>query len=425
MTAVIHRLAQEQERKLQIQYFAVSTLNPYALNARTHEPWQVGQIADSIKQFGFTNPVLIDEAGEIIAGHGRVMAAHHLGMDEVPCVVLAHLTEDQKRAYRLADNKIALNSGWDLDKLTEELSDLAKSYDVSGLGFSQDELDALISQDYGALVEGWSEAEDLSKTARPRKDPDEAPVVEPEQIVTSDGDIWQLGEHLLICGDSTNPDVLRRLMAGQMANLIVTDPPYNVAYEGGTAERLTIENDSMSSEAFYDFLLAAFKAMHEVAEKGASIYVFHADTEGANFRKSLVMAGFKFSQCLVWVKQSIVLGRQDYHWKHEPILYGWKRGAGHRWFSDRSQSTVWNFDRPSRNDVHPTMKPVQMLEYAIGNSSEAGELVLDPFGGSGSTLIACENLGRKARLCELDPRYCDVIVRRWEQYTGKKAVLIK
>lgn len=181
----------------------------------------------------------------------------------------------------------------------------------------------------------------------------------------------------------------------------------------------------MSSEAFYAFLRAAFAAMFDCVEKGASIYVFHADTEGVNFRKAMVDAGFKLSQCLVWVKQTIVLGRQDYHWKHEPILYGWKLGAAHRWFSDRSQSTVWNFDRPSRNDVHPTMKPVQMLEYAISNSSQSGELVLDPFGGSGSTLIACENLGRKARLCELDPRYCDVIVRRWEQYTGKKAVLIK
>lgn len=385
----------------------------------------MGQIADSISEFGFTNPVLIDEAGEIIAGHGRVMAAQRLGLDSVPCVVLGHLSDDQKRAYRLADNKIALNSGWDLDKLTQELSELQQTYDVSGLGFSQEELDALISQDYSALGEDWSEGEDISKAERPRKDADEAPAIEPEQIVTTEGDIWQLGEHLLICGDSTDADVLRCVMGGKLANLIVTDPPYNVAYEGATAERLTIENDNMSSEAFYAFLRAAFAAMFDCVEKGASIYVFHADTEGVNFRKAMVDAGFKLSQCLVWVKQTIVLGRQDYHWKHEPILYGWKVGAAHRWFSDRSQSTVWNFDRPSRNDVHPTMKPVQMLEYAISNSSQPGELVLDPFGGSGSTLIACENLGRKARLCELDPRYCDVIVRRWEQYTGKKAVLIK
>ncbi|XLV73765.1 DNA-methyltransferase [Ralstonia syzygii subsp. celebesensis] len=226
-----------------------------------------------------------------------------------------------------------------------------------------------------------------------------------------------------MCGDSTSVADVERLMDGYKADLIVTDPPYNVAYEGGTAEKLTIQNDSMGDEAFYQFLLAAYGAMFAVAKDGAGLYVFHADSEGVNFRKAMTDAGFKLAQCCVWVKQSLVLGRQDYHWQHEPVLYGWKATGAHRWYSDRKQSTVWNFDRPARNDVHPTMKPVALIEYPLCNSSRGGDVVLDLFGGSGTTLIACEKHSRSARLMELDPKYCDVIIRRWQEFTGQQATL--
>lgn len=393
--------------ELRITSRRVDDLIPYARNARTHSAGQVAQLAASIREFGWTNPVLVDGENGIIAGHGRVLAARKLSLDEVPVIELAHMSETQKRAYIIADNKLAEQAGWDAELLALELGDLqAEGFDLDLLGFGESELGDLLELEPKAGLTDDDAAPELQAT----------PVSQP-------GDVWRLGHHRVMCGDSLSLDHVAQLMDGHKADLIVTDPPYNVAYEGGTADKLTIKNDSMSGEAFYRFLLDAYTAMFASAKDGAGIYVFHADSEGTNFRKALTDAGFKLAQCCVWVKQSLVLGRQDYHWQHEPVLYGWKPTGAHRWYSDRKQSTVWNFDRPSRNDVHPTMKPVALVEYPIKNSSRGGDLVLDLFGGSGSTLIACEKTGRHARLMELDPRYCDVIVRRWQDFTGQQAKL--
>lgn len=394
-------------RNLQITSRRVDDLIPYARNSRTHSPEQVLQIAASIREFGWTNPVLVDGENGIIAGHGRVLAAMKLSLDEVPVIELAHMSETQKRAYIIADNKLAEQAGWDAELLSLELGELqAEGFDLDLLGFDPAELGDLLE------LPAKSGLTDDDETPEP-----------PAVPVSQPGDVWRLGDHRVMCGDSLNIDQVARLMDGYRADLIVTDPPYNVAYEGGTADKLTIQNDSMSGTEFYGFLLDAYTAMFSVAKDGAGLYVFHADSEGMNFRKAMIDAGFKLAQCCVWVKQSLVMGRQDYHWQHEPVLYGWKPTGAHRWYSDRKQTTVWNFDRPSRNDVHPTMKPVALIEYPITNSSRGGDVVLDLFGGSGSTLIACEKTGRHARLMELDPRYCDVIVKRWQDFTGQIARL--
>lgn len=404
--------------QLNITNRPVDALIPYARNSRTHSDAQVAKIAGSLREFGWTNPVLVDGESGIIAGHGRVLAVHVIlkagatianwdDPHQVPTIELRHMTEAQKRAYVIADNRLAELAGWDDELLRLELGDLeADGFDLDLLGFSAVELGALLEPDPKAGL----------------TDEDEAPEP-PAAPVSIAGDVWRLGDHRLMCGNSLSLNDVAQLMDGHKADLIVTDPPYNVAYEGGTAEKLTIQNDHMSGEAFYAFLLDAYTAMFASAKDGAGIYVFHADSEGTNFRKAMTDAGFKLAQCCVWVKQSLVMGRQDYHWQHEPVLYGWKPTASHRWYSDRKQTTVWNFDRPSRNDVHPTMKPVALIEYPITNSSRGGDLVLDLFGGSGSTLIACEKTGRHARLMELDPRYCDVIVKRWQDFTGQPARL--
>ena len=396
-----------KQRPMQIEMRPVGALVPYVNNSRTHNDAQVAQLAASIREFGWTNPVLVDGENGIIAGHGRVMAARLLGLEEVPVIELVHMTETQKRAYVLADNKLAELAGWDKELLSLELGALKLGgFDIDLIGFDVIELATLTPPE--------------PKTGQTGED--EAPVC-PVVPTTATGDVWLLGDHRLLCGDSTNVADVERLMAGYKADLIITDPPYNVAYEGGTDAKLTIQNDSMSGEAFYRFLLDAYTAMFTVAKDGAGIYVFHADSEGMNFRKALLDSGFKLAQCCVWVKQSLVLGRQDYHWQHEPVLYGWKPNGAHRWYSDRKQTTVWQFDRPARNDVHPTMKPIALVEYPLCNSSRGGDIVLDLFGGSGSTLIACEKHSRSARLVELDPKYCDVIVQRWQEFTGKTAVL--
>lgn len=392
---------------MQIEMRPVGSLVPYVNNSRTHSDAQVAKIAASIREFGWTNPVLVDGKNGIIAGHGRVMAARVLGLEEVPVIELVHMTEDQKRAYVIADNKLAELAGWDKGLLSLELGALKlDGFDIDLIGFDAIELATLTPPD---PKDGLT-------------DEDEAPAL-PSVPTTVASDVWLLGDHRLMCGDSTSLADVERLMAGYKADLIITDPPYNVAYEGGTGKKLTIQNDSMSGEAFYGFLLAAYGAMLAVAKDGAGIYVFHADSEGMNFRKALLDAGFKLAQCCVWIKQSLVLGRQDYHWQHEPVLYGWKPNGAHRWYSDRKQTTVWKFDRPARNDVHPTMKPIALIEYPLCNSSRGGDIVLDLFGGSGSTLIACEKHSRSSRLMELDPKYCDVIVQRWQEFTGKPAVL--
>lgn len=394
---------------IQIEHLLVSSLIPYARNSRTHSDEQVAQIAASIREFGFTNPVLIDANGTIIAGHGRVMAAKKLGLDEVPCLRLGHLTPSQIRAYVIADNKIALNAGWDDEMLKAELLTLQEDgFNTDLTGFSDEELNALLTVE---TVEGET-------------DPDEVPEA-PVEPITKLGDIWILGNHRLMGEDSTSIESVNRLMAGEHANLLLTDPPYNVAYEGKTEDALTIQNDSMDNDSFAQFLRDIYSTADTVMKEGAVFYIWHADSEGLNFRKAAFEVGWKIRQCLIWNKNTLVLGRQDYHWKHEPCLYGWKDGAAHFWGSDRTQTTVLNFNKPSRNGEHPTMKPVELFEYQIKNSSKPSDVVLDLFGGSGTTAIACEKTGRKARLMELDPKYCDVIVKRWEDFTGKKAQLQK
>lgn len=393
----------------QIELLLVSSLIPYARNSRTHSEEQVTQIAASIREFGFTNPVLIDSSGTIIAGHGRVMAAKKVGLAEVPCLRLQHLSPSQIRAYVIADNKLALNAGWDDEMLKAELLTLQEEgFNTDLTGFSDDELNALLNPE---IIEGQT-------------DPDEVPEP-PVDPITKLGDIWILGNHRLMCGDSVNIDSVNGLMDGDQANLLLTDPPYNVAYTGKTKDALTIENDSMNNESFRQFLRDVYSTANSVMRDGAVFYIWHADSEGFNFRAAAFDVDWKVRQCLIWNKNSLVMGRQDYHWKHEPCLYGWKDGAAHYWGSDRCQTTVLNFNRPSRSGEHPTMKPVELFEYQIKNSSKPNDVVLDLFGGSGTTAIACEKTGRKARLMELDPKCCDVIVKRWEDFTGKKARLEK
>lgn len=379
-------------------------LIPYAKNARTHSDSQVAQIAASIREFGWMNPVLIDAKGNIIAGHGRVLAARKLGLEEVPCVLHDHLTEMQRKAYILADNKMALNAGWDEDMLRLELRELGDmGFDLELTGFGLDEIDALAAEKSEGLT-----------------DPDEVPDV-PEEPTTKPGDVWLLGRHRLMCGDSTSVDDLERLCAGSLVDMWLTDPPYNVNYEGGTG--LKIQNDDMSDDQFRQFLRDAYVAADAVMKPGAVFYIWHADSEGYNFRGAAKDAGWTVRQCLIWKKQSMVMGRQDYHWKHEPCLYGWKDGAAHLWAADRKQTTILEFDRPSKSEFHPTMKPVALFEYQILNNTKGSDIVLDSFAGSGTTVIACEKTGRVAMVMELDPKYCDVIIKRWEDFTGQKAIL--
>jgi site-specific DNA-methyltransferase (adenine-specific) len=392
---------------VQLKQIGIATLIPFAKNSRTHSDAQVAQIAASIREFGFTNPVLIDEANGIIAGHGRVLAARKLKMTEVPCIRLVHLTDAQKRAYVIADNKLALNAGWDEAMLKLELADLkALDFDLDLTGFDTDEIDALLAE----------------KGAEGLTDPDDTPEP-PVEPVTRLGDVWVCGQHRVMCGSSLEMTAMERLCGDQRVDMLLTDPPYNVAYTGKTKDALTIQNDSMGDEAFRTFLRDAFVTADAVLKPGAVFYVWHADLEGYNFRGACRDAGWRVRQCLIWQKSSMVMGRQDYHWQHEPCLYGWKDGAGHLWASDRKQTTLLKFDRPSRSEDHPTMKPVALFEYQLLNNTKGGDIVLDSFGGSGTTLIAAEKNGRIARIMELDPKYVDVIVRRWEDFTGQKAVL--
>lgn len=391
---------------LQITYRPIESLIPYARNSRTHSDAQVAQIAASIKEFGWTNPVLIDAEGGIIAGHGRIMAGRKLGIKEAPCIVLDGLTEAQRRAYVIADNKLALNAGWDVDLLKIELGDLKSlDFDLSLTGFDPGELGNLLADKTEGLT-----------------DPDAVPET-PARAVTVLGDVWVLGKHRVMCGDSTSVDAMQTLVQGQLVDMWLTDPPYNVAYEGGTKEKLTIQNDSMGDDQFRQFLRDACVTADTVMKPGAVFYIWHADSEGYNFRGACHDANWKVRQCLIWKKSSIVMGRQDYHWKHEPCLYGWKDGAGHLWAADRKQTTILEFEKPSRNGEHPTMKPVALFEYQMLNNTKGGDIILDSFGGSGTTLLAAEKNGRHSRLMELDPKYCDVIVKRWQEFTGQKATL--
>lgn len=384
----------------------ISKLMPYENNARTHSEAQLNRIAESIKEFGFINPILIDKEYGIIAGHGRMMAAKQLGIDKVPCLFVEHLSEEQKRAYIIADNKLALDAGWDYDILESEMKALQEmDFDLELTGFTEDEIAGIIK------LGTEEEYEDDF-------DPEEAL---PEEAVTKPGDIWRLGNHILACGDSTNSEDMKRLVDGRVVDLIVTDPPYNVAYEGKTKDKLKIQNDHQSTDDFTAFLEAAFKNMAEWLKSGGGVYIWHADTMRKAFLDAIEQTDLSVREVLVWVKNTMVLGRQDYHWQHEPCLYGWKEGAAHYFIDDRTQTTVMQYDKPAKSIEHPTMKPIELIAKQIQNSSRTNEVVLDPFGGSGTTLIACEHLKRKCLTMELDPRYCDVIVKRWEELTGLKA----
>ena len=390
-------------------------LLPYARNSRTHSDAQVAQIAASIREFGFTNPVLVDADNGIVAGHGRVMAAKQLGLVEVPTINVGWMTEVQRRAYVIADNQLALNAGWDESVLAQEAAWLQdQQFDTNLLGFNADFLDGLLAEEAST---------DVGLT-----DQDDAPAVQAEPV-TRLGDVWVMGKHRLMCGDSTSLEAVNNLALGGGINMLLTDPPYNVAYQGGNhgdpdrTNGLRIENDSKSDAEFRKFLRDAFAAADAAMKPGAVFYIWHADSEGYNFRGACFDIEWQVRQCLIWNKNVMVMGRQDYHWRHEPCLYGWKAGAAHLWSTDRKQTTVLNFDRPSRNLEHPTMKPVALFEYQLLNNTKVGDTCLDLFGGSGTTLIACEKNNRIARLMELDPKYCDVIVRRWQAFTGKQAVL--
>ncbi len=384
---------------------SISSIIPYARNSRTHSDEQVAQIAASINEWGFTNPILIDIDGEIIAGHGRLLAAQKLGLKEVPCITAVGWSDAQKKAYVIADNKLALNAGWDNDMLAVEFGELKElDFNLDLIGFDPDELANILKE---------PETEGLT-------DEDSVPEV-PEVPVTVEGDVWVLGRHRLMCGDSTSIDAVQELMDGQKADQWVTDPPYNVDYEGSDGQK--IKNDAMENSDFRQFLIDAFSAAFSVMKPGGSFYIWHADLEGYNFRGAVIDCGERIRSCLIWNKPSIVMGRSDYHWKHEPCLYGWKDGASHLWATDRKQSTVIDFiAKPKHNNLHPTMKPVELIEYQIKNNTKGHDVVLDTFGGSGSTLIACEKIARDCRMMELDPKYCDVIIKRWQEFTGKSAV---
>ena len=389
---------------LAVMAMPTASLVPYAANARTHSDAQVAQIAASIAEFGFVNPVLVDAAGVLVAGHGRVLAAKRLGLATVPAIRLAHLTEAQARALRLADNQIALNSGWDEALLAAELARIRDdgAVDLDVLGFSPLELDELLA---AADDEG---------------DADEVPPV-PETPVSKTGDLWRCGDHRVLCGDATNlADVQRALGADRLADMGFIDPPYNVAYQGGTAAKMTIANDALGG-SFIDFLRPAFTNLLAVT-KGAS-YICMSSSEWPTLHRAWQDAGGKWSSTIIWAKNTFALGRADYHQQFEAMLYGWKAGSQHYWCGARDQGNVWHFDKPARNDLHPTMKPVALVERAIRNSSKQRDTVLDLFGGSGTTMIAAERTGRQAVLLEIDPRYVDVIVRRWEETTGGTAML--
>lgn len=391
---------------LQVTALPVPALVPYAENARTHSDAQVAQIAASIEEFGFVNPVLVDAEGVLIAGHGRVMAAKRLGLTAVPAIRLAHLTEPQARALRLADNQIAVNSGWDEALLAAEIARIRDEavVELDVLGFSGMELDRLLAAADAGLGD----------------DADEAPPP-PIVPVTRPGDLWRCSEHHLLCGDATKPDdVQRALGAGHLADMGFLDPPYNVAYEGGTAARMTIANDALGG-GFADFLRPALANLLSVT-KGAC-YVCMSSSEWPTLHRVWQEAGGKWSSTIIWAKNTFALGRADYHQQFEAMLYGWRQGSQHYWCGARDQGNVWHFDKPARNDLHPTMKPVALVERAIRNSSKPRDTVLDPFGGSGTTMIASERTGRRAVLLEIDPCYADVIVRRWQEATGEAAVL--
>lgn len=389
-----------------IETLATADLVPYARNSRTHDDAQVAQLAASIREFGFTNPILIDEDNGIIAGHGRVMAARKLGLDAVPCLRLTHLTEAQRRAYVIADNRLALNAGWDEDMLRVEFAELQDlGFDLDLTGFDSKELDALLAE---PLEAGLTD--------------DDAVPDAPEEPTTQPGDLWQLGKHRLLCGDSTSIDAVDRLMDGGKADMVFTDPPYGMSYGGGRTKRHDmIKNDDAQDADLITLVRDAVQCAVAASKPGASAYVCFTWRTYAEFESALNGAGLSVSNCIVWDKKSIGLGNAHYRPQHEFMFYC----KGDDWRGGKGESDIWAMSRGATGEyVHPTQKPVELLERALNNSSKAGDVVIDSFGGSGSTLIACEKTGREARLMELDPKYCDVIIKRWEDYTGKTAELL-
>lgn len=381
----------------QMELVPTDKLIPYVNNARTHSAEQVNKLRASLREFGFINPVIVDKDLNVIAGHGRILAAKEEKIPEVPCVYVDYLTEAQKKAYILADNRMAMDAGWDEELLRVEIEALqAEAFDVSLTGFDEKEISDLFKDSDGTGAE--DDDFDLSAAL------EQAAFVEK-------GDVWTVGRHKVMCGDATVAEDVQKLMDGKKANLILTDPPYGVSFQ--SSDGLSIQNDSIKGEEFYQFLLAAMKNMVSVLAPGGAAYVFHADTEGLNFRRAFVDAGLHLAGCCIWVKNSLVLGRSDYQWQHEPVLYGFLKNGKHSWYSDRKQTTIWNFDKPKRNKNHPTSKPLDLLAYPIGNSTQANAIVLDSFGGSGSTLMACEQTNRICYMMELDPKYASVILRRY------------
>ena len=394
--------------KLQIEHLKTGEIIPYEKNPRYNDQ-AVNTVAASIREFGFKVPIIIDQDDVIVCGHTRLKAAKKLKLQTVPCIRADDLSEDQIKAFRLADNKAAELAEWDLDLLQGELAGIA-DMDMSLFGFEIDtEPTEVLEDDFEPEL--------------------------PDDPVTKSGDIWILGRHRLMCGDSTNEQAVLTLMNGQLVDLYLTDPPYNVSlgHDGSADEArkrhrrtdgLVIKNDEMPDDKFIEFLTNAFKSADSVMKEGAVFYIWHADQQGLNFRKAVDLAGWRVRQCLVWKKHAMTLGRQDYQWIHEPCLYGWKAGAVHLWASDRKQTTILEFDRPTKSAEHPTMKPVKLFDYQIRNNTKGQDIVYDGFAGSGTTIVACEQNGRAAYCMEDDPRYCDVIVKRWEALTGMTAVLL-
>ena len=388
------------EKKTQIQYKKIKEIKPYDRNPRKNDD-AVKYVAESIRQFGFKVPIVIDRNSTIVAGHTRYKAAKKIGMSEVPCIIADDLTEEQIKAYRMADNKVSEFAEWDIDLLGEELGEIT-DIDMTDFGFEIN-----IPEENAEFIK-----DDFDETL-------------PEKPKSKLGEIYQMGRHRLMCGDSTDAECVKKLVGGVHVDLLLTDPPYNVDYEGKTKDKLKIQNDKMDDEKFREFLRSAFFCADSVMKPGAVFYIWHADSEGYNFRGACRDVGWEVRQCLIWKKNSMVMGRQDYQWKHEPCLYGWKGGAGHLWAADRKQTTILEFDRPTQSTLHPTMKPIALFDYQIRNNTKGGDIVLDLFAGSGTTIMACEQNGRTAYCMEYDPRYIDVIIKRWEDFTGQKAEMIE
>ena len=393
---------------LRIEQCPVERLVPYARNARTHSDEQVAQVAASIARFGFVNPILVGPDWVIIAGHARLLAARELGMSEVPVIVLEHLSESERRALVIADNRLAMNAGWDEETLALELAALREEdFSLDLLGFDDEELTRLLAAEDAAA--GLTDEDSIPEVA--------------DIPVSQAPDLWTLGDHKLMVGDATVAADVKRLMGPDTADCVFSDPPYNIDYQGYTKERLTIQNDQMGAEQFKRFLLDSFQSFRSVVKPGASLYVCHSSSWQREFQNALEAAGFEVRCQIIWGKNTFAWGFARYKFQHEPIFYCHVAGQKDSWYGNKSQSTLWEEKKPSANRLHPTMKPVELVERALVNSSKPGDLVLDLFGGSGSTMIGCQRRGRTARLMEIDPKYADVIVRRYQEYSGKCAVL--